>query len=240
LTTFGLVHGAGHGAWCWDLLTPLLEAAGHAVVAPDLPCADETADASRYAAIVSDALDGANDVILVGHSLAGIIVPLVAASRPVRHLVYLCCGIAARPGQRPSVDDPQAPKKSDEGMRTETTGTNSFVFPPEVARAYLYSRCSAADSEWAIARLRPQSRTPRAEVCPLARLPDTSATCVLGLADRAVRPDYARYVARERLGLEPIEIDTDHSPFLSAPRLLADLLLEIEAGPGMPPLVFGR
>ena len=230
MTTFGLVHGAGHGAWCWDRLAPLLEAAGHAVVAPDLPCADETADASRYAAVVRDALDGADDVIMVGHSLAGITLPLVAASRPVRHLVYLCAG-AARPGMTSLAPDPQAPPSIDDGMRTEATGTNSFVFPPQVARAYLYNRCSVKDIEWALARLRPQSRTPRAEVCPLARLPDTPATYVLGLADRAVRPDYARYVARERLGLKAIEIDTDHSPFLSAPRLLADLLLAIEAGP---------
>lgn len=224
------MHGAGHGAWCWERLTPLLEAAGHNVVAPDLPCADETADASRYAAVVRDALHGADDVVLVGHSLAGITLPLVAASRPVRHLVFVSA-VTARPGRRPFIPDPQAPPQSDKGARTEAAGTNSFVFPPDVARAYLYNRCSAADSEWAIARLRLQARAPYAEVCPLARLPDTPATYVLCLADRIVRPDWVRYIDRDQLNLEPIEIDTDHSPFLSAPRLLADVLLAIEAAP---------
>ena len=35
-TTFILIHGAWHGAWCWQLLTPLLEARGHQVIAPTL------------------------------------------------------------------------------------------------------------------------------------------------------------------------------------------------------------
>jgi pimeloyl-ACP methyl ester carboxylesterase len=40
MTTMALVHGAFHGAWCWDHLRPELEARGFAVVVPDLPCDD--------------------------------------------------------------------------------------------------------------------------------------------------------------------------------------------------------
>ncbi|MDA0770454.1 MAG: alpha/beta hydrolase, partial [Chloroflexi bacterium] len=37
MSTYVLIHGAYHGGWCWDKVVPLLEAAGHKAVAPDLP-----------------------------------------------------------------------------------------------------------------------------------------------------------------------------------------------------------
>jgi pimeloyl-ACP methyl ester carboxylesterase len=90
VTTFALVHGGWHGAWCWERLTPFLQQAGHDVVTMDLPSEDGTATFDTYADVVCAALTGCDDVVLVGHSLGGNAVPLVAARRPVRHLVYLC------------------------------------------------------------------------------------------------------------------------------------------------------
>ena len=92
MATFALVHGSWHGSWCWERLTPELEARGHGVVTMDLPIDDNSASFDDYAdavyAAVADIADG--DLILVGHSLAGQTVPLIAHRRPVRHLVYLC------------------------------------------------------------------------------------------------------------------------------------------------------
>ena len=92
MSTFALVHGAWHGAWCWERLVPELEARGHRTVAMDLPSDRAEATFETYAGVVLDALaaDRADDVVLVGHSLAGLTVPLVAAQRAVRHVVYLC------------------------------------------------------------------------------------------------------------------------------------------------------
>ena len=83
--TFALVHGAWHGARAWDALIPELEACGHRVVAPDLPCEGVNAGAAEYAQLIIDALEGSDDAIVVGRSLGGISVPLV----PARTLVYL-------------------------------------------------------------------------------------------------------------------------------------------------------
>jgi pimeloyl-ACP methyl ester carboxylesterase len=84
VTTFGLVHGAWHGAWCWDLLVPELERRGHGAVAPDLPIDDALAGLADYERTVVDALGDRDDVVLVGHSMGTLVIPLVAAARPVR------------------------------------------------------------------------------------------------------------------------------------------------------------
>ena len=96
MTTFALVHGAWHGSWCWDRVVPELEARGHGVVTVDLPSQTATAGMTAYRDVVLDALDGlGEDVVLVGHSLGGITVPLVGAARPVRRVVYLTPAIPA-------------------------------------------------------------------------------------------------------------------------------------------------
>ena len=90
MTTFVLVHGAFHGAWCWDEVRSELEARGHHTIAMDLPCDDPKAGNIRYSEVVMHAIqDGGDDVVLVGHSLAGLTIPLVAASGSVRGMVFL-------------------------------------------------------------------------------------------------------------------------------------------------------
>src|SRR5437588_7331172 len=94
MATFALVHGAWHGGWAWDLLAPELESRGHRVLAPDLPCEDPVAGAARYAEVVSDALGGERNAIVVGHSLGGVTIPLV----PARMLVFLAAYVP-QPGR---------------------------------------------------------------------------------------------------------------------------------------------
>jgi hypothetical protein len=77
VTTFALLHGTFHGAWCWDLLRPELERRGHRTVAMDLPCPDPDAGAARYAEVVAEAVEPSAEVVLVGHSLAGLVIPLL-------------------------------------------------------------------------------------------------------------------------------------------------------------------
>jgi hypothetical protein len=47
MTTFGLLHGACHGAWCWDRVAPFLDEGGHRTIAVDLPCDDAMTDGTR-------------------------------------------------------------------------------------------------------------------------------------------------------------------------------------------------
>jgi len=96
MSLFALVHGGAHGGWCWELLVPELEQRGHTTVAPDLPIEEDSAGAREYAQVVLDAIPAdAEDVVVVGHSLGGLTIPLVAQARPVRHLVYLAAQVPA-------------------------------------------------------------------------------------------------------------------------------------------------
>ncbi|HEY7811839.1 MAG TPA: alpha/beta fold hydrolase [Nakamurella sp.] len=95
MTTFGLVHGAFHGSWCWTMLRSELERRGHRVLTVDLPCENRDAGAVEYVeAAVGAFVDAPDDLVLVGHSLAGLTIPLVAVRRPV----YLCA-MLPRPGR---------------------------------------------------------------------------------------------------------------------------------------------
>jgi Alpha/beta hydrolase family len=228
MATFGLVHGAGHGAWCWERLIPALEALGHRALAMDLPCEDPTAGALRYAEVVDRALPAASDLVLVGHSLAGLTIPLVAARRPVRRLVYLCAivpefgrslsqQVAADPGLYDDV------LRAHRGRLTAPDGTVTFQ-DAAAARDVFYHDCAPEDVVWAFSRLRPQAAAPRLEACPLVAWPQGARAYIVCSDDRAVSPAWSRRVARERLGVEPIELPGSHSPFISRPSHLAAVL----------------
>lgn len=88
---FVLVHGAYHGAWCWDPLRAELALTGHTTSAVDLPCEDPDAGAERYTDEVLHAMPRSTDeVVVVGHSLAGLTIPLVAERTRTLMTVYLC------------------------------------------------------------------------------------------------------------------------------------------------------
>src|SRR6185436_19979515 len=224
MATFGLVHGAGHGAWCWERLAPVLEARGHRVYAMDLPCEDQTAGNERYAEVVDHAIPATNDLVLVGHSLAGLTVPLVAARRPVARLVFLCAQVPEF--GRSLFDQVQANpelyhpvSRTHPGRLTADDGTVTFR-DEAAARDVFFQDCTPADVSWAFARLRPQAAAPRREVCPLSSWPPGDRAYILCREDHAISPAWSRRVAGERLGVEPIELGGSHSPFISQPAAL--------------------
>ncbi len=93
MTTFVLVHGAWHGPWAWDLVVPLLRAAGAHTLVPDRSAVGDYG-LHDHACIVIDALDSVSphdELVLVGHSYAGLVVREAADARPISvdHLVLL-------------------------------------------------------------------------------------------------------------------------------------------------------
>ena len=228
MATFALVHGAWHGAWCWDRFVPELERGGHRAVAVDLPAGDPSAGLTRYAELTAEAVGDADDLVVVGHSLGAASIPIVATLRPVRHLVFVC-GLLPEPGK--SVTDRYT---SEEvfmpGFAGNTItlddGSSAWV-DIEAVRRCLYHDCSDADVEWAFARMRPQAGAPRQEPWPLDAMPPVERTSIVCRGEACIRPEWSRRMSRELLGVEAVELDGGHSPFVSRPGELVEALRRV-------------
>lgn len=100
MATFVLVHGAFHGGWCWQRLTPYLQTAGHVVYTPTLTGLGERSHllspTINLTCHIQDVInlilyEDLDDVILVGHSYAGMVISGVAdqCAARIARLVYL-------------------------------------------------------------------------------------------------------------------------------------------------------
>lgn len=229
MTTYALVHGAWHAGWHWHPLATELERRGHATIAVDLPSEDPSAGAEAYAGVVLAALSGVDgDVVLVGHSLGGLTVPVVAARRPVSRLVLLAALLPV-PGM--ACDDqaaafPGAPRMLVRGLGHGQIphGDGSSSWDPVIAAGRLYPDSPEELASRATARLRRQYWLVSRERTPLERWPRVPTEYIACAADTVVNPEWSRWAAREYLGLTPTTIPGDHSPFLARPAELADLL----------------
>jgi pimeloyl-ACP methyl ester carboxylesterase len=226
METCALHPGGWQGGGGGCQVGPGLGPAGHAALAPDLPCADLAAGTPEYAQVVLDALGDADDVIVVGHSMGGLTAPLVAAARPVRRLV-LVAALVAQPG-RSLVDQLRAepglmlhPRQ--EGLEHDDQRRSRWR-DAEVAARAMYTHCHPLVAAGAFARLRPQAPAPQVRPSPLAAWPDVPTDYVVCTGDRMVSPSWGARRAGE-LGATVRELPSDHSPMLSRPAELAELLL---------------
>ena len=198
MASFSLVHGAWGGGWCWDRVRPELEAHGHVVHTPDLPCEDVTAGVEEYAAAVPAA-----DVV-VGWSLGGVTIPFVEADTHV----FLAALVAGTGWEGVFV-----PGFGDARVRDEL-GRSYYPDPADAARELQFP----AEHAHLATRLRRQA--PYAG----APAPVERPAYVVCTRDAAVRPEWQRHLARDVLEVEPLELDAGHSSVLECPRELAVLL----------------
>lgn len=225
-----LVHGSYHGAWCWDFLRPELERLGHRVATVDLAISDPAHGAADYATSVEAAIDGTlgsgSVPVIVGHSTAGLIIPVVASHRPVARLVFLAAFLPV-PGR--SANDQRAHERVDGQLPPKIAewtdlGDDVWMVGPRTATELFYHDAPAAVARWATQRLRPQSYRVLQEVTPLEAWPEVACSSIVCRDDRAINPAWVRAAARERLGVEPIELEGGHSPFLTRPADLARII----------------
>jgi pimeloyl-ACP methyl ester carboxylesterase len=229
MTTFALIHGAWHGAWCWDPLIPELERRGHRAVAVDLPCDDPAATTMDNAQLVADALidaDAGDDVVVVGHSLGGLLAPVVPLLHPARRVVFLCA-LIPRPGH--SLGEVMS-SESD----TTTAEFNavprlvgedgSVTWDPAVAGPFFYGACPPGTADWATPRLRTQVWTTTREPCPLDDWPDCELVSIACTNDECFRLEWSRRIARDVLDVDLIELPGGHFPMIGIPSELADAL----------------
>jgi pimeloyl-ACP methyl ester carboxylesterase len=211
VATFALIHGGGGSGWDWHLVAHLLRERGYDVVAVDLPTEDASAGWWEYADTVADAVGDRRPVVVVGHSLGGFTAPLVCTRIPVDLLVLVAAMIPA-PGEL-----------------FEDWWTNAGYEDSGADDVFYHDVPSELAAE-AQRRERGESSKALTEPWPLERWPATPTRYLLCRDDRMFTPVFARRHARERLGIEPDELDGGHYVSLSRPRELADRLDSYAAG----------
>ena len=224
-----LIHGAYTSPWHWHRLVPHPEEAGCDVVVPELPCDDLAAGIERYAAAVEAELEGRpEEPMVVGSSLGAVTACVVAARRPVRALVTVC-GVVPAAGRAVGED---AADFSQPAFAAAVQGSadGSTTFPADAARELVFHDSDPEVAREAAARLRRQGPLPLVEPCPYDALPDVPRMGIVSRVDRLVRPEWLARAVRERLGVEPVELDCDHAPMLSQPERIAELLLDGAVG----------
>ena len=231
MANYVLVHGSGHGAWCWERILPLLAEKGHNVVAVDLPgnghddtpLADVTLETyAEHVCGVLDSLDG--PAVLVGHSLGGISISRASELRPdkVAVLVYLTAVLLPDGATFMTTvsGEPDIQRALEERTSWVLAGDRSHVFyKVEQVQHRFYNDCSPEDVEWAKSKVVPQPVGPllspmRITDTNFGSVPRVYIECAL---DNAVAPEFARAMYTDLPCVEVITMDTGHSPFLSAP-----------------------
>jgi pimeloyl-ACP methyl ester carboxylesterase len=218
------VHGGWHDGWSWHLVRELLDARGVPSVALDLPMTTLDRDAATLGAALAG-IEG--DAIVIAHSWGGSVATLGASGAPnVRHLIYIAAVLTE--AGRPSLSPPPAvPVKGRETLRpkviieTDTTTTIDRA----VSLAAFYHDVEPSLARQAASRLRPFQKTGYAAietdaVAAWRLIPTTYVVCA---EDRMIHPDTQREMAAAA-GAEVLEWRSSHSPFLSHPDLVADLV----------------
>jgi pimeloyl-ACP methyl ester carboxylesterase len=222
VSTFVLIHGAGDVGWYWHLVEAQLRKHRHDVVAPDLPCDDDSAGLEEYANTVVDAIGHRKNLIVVGQSFGGFTAPLVADRLPVEALV-LVAAMIPRPGE--TADEYWKNTGYREALQ-EQAARDGGLTGHEDPHVLFYHDVPRKLADEALRHERAQSSTPGAAPWPLKAWPTVRTHFVLCTEDRIFPSDWLRRVARERLNITPDEIAAGHCVALSRPEELANLLLK--------------
>jgi pimeloyl-ACP methyl ester carboxylesterase len=217
-----LVHGAFHGPWCWDKVAERLRAGdGVEVATPDLYDGPFPADPGVVQADV-DRLGRSGPVIVCGHSFGGYpITGLDPAS--VAHLVYLAAFLPDRETWFPEVP---VDASFFEMVTHHDDGTMSVKL--DRARELFYEDCDDGDVAWAIGNLRTMDMRGAEAVQARPAWREVPSTYVCCDQDNTLTQRYMQS-AIDRIG-DGVHMPTSHSPMISRPELVTDLLLSIADG----------
>jgi pimeloyl-ACP methyl ester carboxylesterase len=215
-----LIHSTGQGRAGWDRVVQALARRGRRAHAVQLPSDQPELLAADYADIIRAEVGELSEPVVVAHSGSGALLAAASSALGAVHQVWLAAW----------VPDPGA------SFLEEVADHGRSAFNPDwigqdpianddVAERFLYHDCDRATLEWALRtrRLFVPLGVYRERIDPDNGVP---STYIVATGDRTIRPDWQRFMARERLGVEPVEIDSGHCPNVSQPEALAAILAE--------------
>jgi len=241
--TIVLVHGSFHGGWCWTKVVAGLLDAGRAVVAVDLPghaagTTEPPTDLHGDAAHVREAIDAIRGpVVLVGHSYGGAVITEAAFGHPgVAHLVYLAAimpdaGESITTAVPPGGSTPPISQPGAELIKPDADGLTLRLSPELVPRLY-YHDCSAADVDFALQRLSPQTIASFTQPVSGAAWRTIPATYIVCADDRALPPESQRAYATR--AADVVTLPCSHSGFFACPESIVDILRYAANGESRP------
>jgi len=242
MATYVLVHGGGHGGWCYQKVARILQAAGHIVYAPTMTGLGERSHLLRpdidldfqirdIVAVLH--YEDLREVILVGHSYGGMIITGVAdrAADRIERLVYLD---AATPVNNQSLVDVAGPGITFVRPFGKVVDGVELVLLPDVAELQLYGVLGLTapdDIAWVNGRLTGHPwkcfeqplRLSNEEA--LWAIPQYHIVCTSTLAMRDAK--FAEQMEKARTEGRLWEIDTGHDLMITEPQKVADTLVQI-------------
>lgn len=242
MATYVLVHGAWLGAWCWDLVVPYLEEAGHKVVKVDMP-GHGTNDKpiieqsmETYTQHLVNVLNEQEEpVILVAHSMGGMSVSQAASRAPekVKKAVYVtaflpksgqsCDGL--KNGIKPTPWRDMA--KAGIAVSIDPTETVTEMFA-ETAMALLYNDMPEDVAMGYIKQLGKETLNCQYGTVELSEafleIPKAYVRCS---KDTIIPPELQQQMINDTPVQEIYDIESGHSPYHSKPKELAEILLKL-------------
>jgi pimeloyl-ACP methyl ester carboxylesterase len=236
VATYVLVHGGGHGGWCYQKVARMLRSAGHEVHTPTLTGLGERShllgphvDLDLHIQDVTARLryEDLSDVVLVGHSYGGMVITGIAdrAADRVGRLVYLD---AANPSNGQSLLDVAKPMMQAARALGQVVDGVEVVLLPSPDAGLFYGVTDPDDLAWMADRLTPhpwacfEQPLKLTSEAALRAIPQYHIVCTSTIPTRD--PDL---MAAARAAGRLWEIDTGHDLMITEPRAVADALLEV-------------
>lgn len=234
MSIYILLHGAWHARWCWKYVTPLLEEKGHTVYTPDLP--GHGHDLTPFAEItlktyVDSVIELINrqeqPVVLVGHSMAGIIISQVAEQIPekIDQLIYVAAFI---PENHQSLSqcaqESKSPGLAPEIIIDEAKNSIALIKSNRL-KTLFYNCCNEKDVQEALALLQPEPFFPF--ITPISITPERFGKVrkhyIECLQDGVLLPEDQKRMYSQT-NSHVVSLNVGHSPFFSMPEELVKAL----------------
>lgn len=221
--TYVLLHGAWHASWCWQYITPLLEAQGHTVIAPDLPGRQQLPGITlkTYTDAITERVIACNrPVTLVGHSMAGVVISQVAEYIPhlIDELIFIAAFIPAN--QESLLQQASQSKTSgiSSHMIVDAEKNSIQLKSSRWLKRLFFNACTNFDAELAFSHLQPEPFQPFLDAVQLSEAwGGVKKKYIACLKDKVLKPEDQRRIYQQA-GCEVVEIaGADHSPFFSTP-----------------------
>ncbi len=238
MSRFLFVHGSWHGAWCWDLVAKRLTAAGHMVRAIDLPGhgndarnPEDVTLAHYSAAVRAEILDMGGSVILVGHSMGGVVISAASELIPdgISKLVFIAALIPQENDTLVDLTEKHIPEPRLLDQAVQPEGLVGHL-NQDIAHELFYTDLSEQTAKGLIEKLSPQPLMPLMTPVQITAenfgaLPKTYIECT---RDKTIPIGAQRAMLRAAKISDVVSLQSAHSPFISMPDQLANILKSLE------------